>query len=181
MNNKGLTTIQTFIFIFFAFLGIVFLGVLMFGFDLINTNLGQDVEVGQVNLQYATNQTFGKISDALVDNGDTIGIVFLLSMSVFMILNGYVVGRKFPKAWIIVDIFILVFCFLGSVYIQQTFDTLINSTTYFNIFGDSLPNSSGFILNLPFISVILGVLIMIFTYAGLNKEGETQTNVLGYG
>lgn len=182
MNKKGLTTVQTFLFIFFGFLGIVFLGLAVLSFNIININLGQDVMIGQVNLQNATNQTFGKISNGFIDNADNMGVILLLGMALLMIGQGYVVGKKWPKAWIVVDIFILVFAVLGAVYISQTFNTLINSTSYFNVFGDNLPNSSAFILNLPYISAILGILIMIFTYSGINREGDqTQTNVLGYG
>lgn len=182
MNKKGLTTIQTFLFIFFGFIGIVFLGLAVFGFNLVNTYLGQDVDIGQVNLQNATSLTFGKISNAFIDNADYYGIILLLGMAVLMIGQGYVVGKRWPKAWIVVDIFILVFAVVGAVYISQTFNTLINSTSYFSVFADNLPKSSGFVLNLPYIVAILGVLIMIFTYAGINNtEGEPQTTVLGYG
>lgn len=180
-NKKGMTTIQIFLFIFAAFLGIILLGIAMWGFDLVNDNLGIDVNVGQVNLQNVTNQTFGKVSNAFVDNGDTIGIILLLGMCLFMIVNGYVIGQKYPKLWIVIDIFILVFAFVLAVYISQTYSTLINSSSILSIYEDSLPNSSTFVLNLPLVISIVGILIMIVTYAGIRKDEEQETTVLGYG
>lgn len=180
MNKKGLTSGQTFLFIFFGFLGILFLGLALLGFNLVYQYIAIDTDIGQVNLQNITNQTFGKINTAFTDSADNMGIILLLGMALLMIGNGYFIGKKFPKAWVIIDIFLLVFAVLGAVYVAQTFDTIINSTSYFNIYGDSLPKSTAFILNLPYIVAILGVLIMIFTYAGISKNEEPEPNVLGY-
>jgi hypothetical protein len=171
-DKKGLSTIQLFLFIFASFFGIVFLGLAIWGFDLVKTNLGVDVMIGQVNLQNATNQTFGMISDAMVTNGDTIGVILLLGMCLLMIMNGYYFGSKYPKFFLIIDIFVIIFAFLLAVYISQAYETLINSSSIFSFYADDLPKSSTFILNLPLIISIVGVLIMIVSYAGIKKDDQ---------
>ena len=170
MNKKGISTIQLFLFIFVAFLGILFLGLAMWGFDLVNDALSQDVEVGQVNMLNVTNSTFGQLNTAFLDLGDSLGIILILSMAVFMFINAYFLGKRIPKLFIVLDIFILIFAFLLSVYISQSYELVINSSSILSIYGDNLPKSSAFILNLPLYVGIIGVLIMIFTYAGLRKS-----------
>lgn len=172
MNKKGMSTVQIFLFIFFAFFGIVFLGLAVWGFDLVKTNLGVDVMIGQVNLQNATNLTFGMISDGLKTNADTLGVILILGMCLLMIMNGYYFGSKYPKFFLVIDIFIIVFAFLLAVYISQAFDTLINSSSLFSFYEEDLPNSARFILNLPLVVSIIGVLIMIVSYAGIKKDDQ---------
>lgn len=185
-NKRGMTTLQIFFFIFACFFGIVFLGLAIWSFSLVHNVLGIDVMVGQVNLGNATNSTFGQIATAFSDNGDALGIVFMLGMVILMIVNGFFLGSKYPRLFIILDIFILVFAFILAVYISQTYNTLINSSAFFSFYADDLPKSSTFLLNLPIFVSIIGVLIMIVSYAGIKKDpnveqyGETPT-VLGYG
>lgn len=179
MDKKGLATLQMFVFVFFAFLGIIFLGLAMWGFNLISTNIGVDIDVGNVNLQNVTNQTFGRLNAAFLDMGDSIGIILILGMCLLMIVNGYFLGSRIPVLFFIIDFFIIIFVFLLSVYISQSYDTLINSTSLLSIYGDNLPKSSAFILKLPLVCSIVGVLIMIVTYAGFKKDdGEIADKII---
>lgn len=178
MNKKGLSTLQLFAFIFISFFIVMFLGLGVWGFNLVYDNLALDVDVGQTNLKNITDATFGKVNSAFTQTADTIAVVLLLGMAIVMILSGYVLGEKYPKIMIGIDIIILVFCFIVSIYISQTFDTYINSNEYFTLYADNLPKSSAMILNLPYYIGVIGVLIMIFSYA-ITKPRE-ETSVYGY-
>lgn len=180
MNKKGLTTFQIFLFIFLAFFVAIALGLMLFGSNLITETLGQDVEVGQVNLQNVTQDTIGRLNTAFFDNADTIGIVIILGMCLLMILNAYFLGGTTPKLFLIFDIFILVFAFILAVYVSQTYSLLINSTTYFNLFMTDLPKVSKFVLNLPLYLSTIGVLIMIITYSGIGRDVQKEVDVYGY-
>lgn len=184
MKNKrgiqGPVTIQMFLFVIVAFLAIIFLGLYVFVFDLVTTNIGIDVDVGQVNLQDVTNQTLGKLNIALGLNADILGVILLLMMAVMMILNGFFLGRENSRLWIIGDIFILVFVFILSVYIAQIYSTFINSTTLLDVYINDLPKSSKFILNLPIYIATIGALIMIVSYSAINETQRGQANVLGF-
>lgn len=180
MNKKGSVIIQLFIFVFAVFFIGLFLGLTLWGFNLVNDVLDQDVEVGQVNLGEINALTFGKINTGFIANADTIGIVVLLGMCLLMILNGYFFGSKYPKFFLAIDILILVFVFITSVYLSQVYEVFINSTTLFDLFKDDIPKTSKFILNLPTIIATIGSLIMIVSYSGLRKAEQNRgTNIYG--
>ena len=174
MNKKGSNIIQMFIFVFVAFFIAVFLGIALLSFNLIDDALDQDVEMGQVNLADINDLTFGKINLGFVANADTIGIIILLGMCLLMILNGYFFGSKYPKFFLALDILILVFVFMVSVYLSQVYELFIDSAALFDLFKDDIPKTSKFILNLPAIIGTLGALIMIVSYSGLKKQEQNR-------
>jgi len=183
-NKKGSTVVWAFIIIFVALLVAIGLGVTVYSFNLVTQTIGQDVDIGQVNLQEVTNSTLGQINTGMLTNADTIGIVFLLGMILLMVLNGYYIGSKNPKLFFVIDIFLLALFFIPSIYVSQVYETFINSATVFSdTFINTIPKTSKFILNLPVIIGTAGVLTMILSYAGIRKDEETEgdgANVLGY-
>lgn len=177
MINKRGTSIGWGLVVMFASLLIaIFLGVGVFLFDLTNSMLSQDIDLGNgVNLKTISDATFGQINTGLVQNADTIGIVLLFGMVLFMMVNGYFLGNSYPKIFIIVDLFLLIMFFIPAGYIAWVYEIFINSTdiltpTYIN----TLPKTSKFILNLPIIMGTAGIITMILTYSKLrkNKGGE---------
>ena len=182
-NKKGSAVIDGFVIIFLSLLLAIFLGLAVYGFNIVTETLGQDVDIGQVNLKNVTDTTFGQINTGLINNADTIGIIMLLSMIVFMMLNGYFLGSRNPKLFFVVDIFLLALFFIPSIYVAQVYEMFINSSTVFgSTFIDIIPKTSKFILNLPTIVATAGILTMILSYAGIkkgNREGD-GSNVQGY-
>lgn len=172
-NKKGLSSVGVFTFIFAAFFVILFLGIILFIFTQINSVLDQDLDIGQVNLQDVNDQTFGQINTAFVNNADNLGIIAIFGMALLMILNSFVIGREYPKIFLMIDFIILIAVFIVAVYLSQTYDTYIHAFNLLEtIYVDDLPKSSTFVLKLPWIVGTLGALIIIFTYSGLNKENE---------
>lgn len=179
-SKKGMSTFYLFLFIFVVFFLAVFLGLALWGFSVINDILDQDIEIGQVNLREINNQTFGAINQGFVNNADLVGILLILGMCLVMIFNGYYVGSKYPKLFLVVDLLILVFVFITSVYIQQVYSIFINSADMLSaVYIDGLPKTSTFILKLPYFIGTLGALIMIVSYSGIKKR-EGEPRVYGY-
>lgn len=180
-DKKGLAVIDLFVFSGYVLVIIMFLGLAMLIFSLINTYLGQDVDIGNVNLQNATEDTFGKLSSALVNYGDSLGISLIFGMVIFMIGNAYFTSENYPKLMIVIDIIILVVAFIFAIYISQGYNYLITAETdgILDIYVDSLPKSSSFLLNLPAYIGVIGALVMIFSYTGFRRNSE-EPNVLGY-
>lgn len=178
MNKQATAMVGIMMYIFLTFFAILFLGLYVFGFSLISDQLNTDVDVGQVNLRDANQQTFGALSDALVLNADILGIVILLGMTLVMILNGYFTAGRHNILWLVIDFFVLIFAFILSVYIAQVYDLVINSTALLDVYINSMPKSSKFILNLPIIVSTVGALTMVATYAPIRKS--RATNVLGF-
>ena len=180
-NKKGSSVIWGFVIMFVAFFVAIFLGITVYTFNVVNTVLSQDVEIGQVNLANVTARTFGQINTGMLDNADTIGIILLLGMCLLMILNGYFFGKNNLKLFFIVDIFLLALFFIPAVYISQLYEIFINSSTVFqSTFIDIIPKTSKFMLNLPTIIGSVGVITMIISYIGIKKEDDEGVNVLGY-
>lgn len=180
MNKKGSNIIQMFVFVFAVFFIALFLGLTLFVFNTVDDALGQDIDIGQVNLKDINDLTLGKMNTGFVTNADTIGIVVLLGMCLLMIFNGYFFGSKYPKLFLALDILILIFVFILSVYISQVYELFINSTDLFVVFKDDIPKTSKFVLNLPSIIATVGALIMIVSYSGLRRE-ERNKEINFYG
>jgi len=182
-TKKGSSMVWGFVIIFVSLLLAVFLGITVYTFNIVNNTLAQDVEIGQVNLKNVTGTTFGQINTGIINNADTIGIMLLLGMLMLMIFNGYYMGSNNPKLFIVVDIFILALFFIPSIYVSQIYNTFITSSTVFQTtFTDIIPKTSRFLLNLPTIIGITGIITMVLTYAGIKKDGSQGegVNVLGY-
>lgn len=178
-NKQGMATLKIFIFCFYAFLIIMGIGIAVLMFNLINDALDEDIQMGQVNLQDANNQTFGQLTNAMTTNADVIGMAVIFGMMILMMLNAFVVGKRSKKLMLVADVFILVFAFILSVYISQIFEIFINSSSILDVFINDMPDSSKFILTLPLIVSTLGVILMILSYTGIN-QGVKEVNVLGY-
>lgn len=179
INKKGLSTIGIFPFIFYFFFIAIFLGITILIFNSVSEGLDHDVYIGQVNLAEINNQTFRQFEIALTDKADMLGIVLLLGMCLMLFMNAFLTGRNYPKLFMIIDIFIIIFAFILAVYISQIYETFINSTDILtDIYINNIPNASKFILNLPLIVSTLGVIIMILTYSQMNRK-EREANVLG--
>lgn len=181
-GKKGLTTFMLIIFAFIVLLGVIMLGFALWSFNLIDDSMDVDVDIGNVNLADANNQTIGQIRDAFDSYADSIGVILIFGMAVSMILAGYIFGRRSSKLWIPIDFFILIFVFIIAVYFSQVYSFFINADPLISaIYIDSIPKTSKFLLHLPLYVSTLGIFIMIATYAikGRGQE-EGVTNVLGY-
>lgn len=183
-NKKGTSLVWGLVIIFSSLLMAIFLGITVYSFNLVNTVLSEDVDIGQVNLKTVSEATFGQINSGLVGNADTIGIIILLGMCLMMIINGYYIGSKNPKLFFVIDIFLLALFFIPAIYVSQIYETFINSSTVFqSTFIDTIPKVSKFMLNLPEIIASVGVITMILSYAGIRKDDDVvggDVSVLGY-
>lgn len=184
INKRGSAVVPAFLIMFVALLFAIFLGLTVYSFSIINDVLSQDVNIGQVNLAEVTGYTFGQITTGMLNNADTIGVIFLIGMLLLMMMNGYYVASKNPKLFFIIDIFLLALFFIPAIYISQIYDTFIQSSTVFqSTFIDTIPKVSKFLLNLPVILATTGIITMILSYSGIRKDDQTGgdgANVLGY-
>lgn len=175
-NKKGFVNIFLIMFVLLAFLGIVLLGVVVLFMDILDDSLDVDLEMGSVNLRDANAATIGQVADGFNVNADFMGIGLIFGMIIGMIGSAYILRGQFPRLFIIVDILVILVSYIIAVYLAGTFDTLINSTTILNIYEVNMNNSSTFILNLPNIVGIVGVLVMIFSYIPFPKS-QSEANI----
>lgn len=167
------------VFVIVSMLILIGIGMAVFVMNIITENLAVDVDIGQVNLKNVTDDTLGQIDSAFTDNADKISIAVLLGMIILMFGNAYYFGQKLPKLFIILDIFLLVFFFIVSVYVAQNYEIFINASDILDVYINDMPLSSAFILNLPIYVSIIGVIIMILSYAGVRKLEQSGDVNLG--
>ncbi len=173
-NKRGFVTLEIFIFIFTILIWIILLGIFGLISSLIDTNLDIDVEVGQVNLGNITQQTFGQINAGLIVNLDILGYIIIFGLILNMFVSAYLFRGKNPRLFIIIDIVLLVFAYILAVYVSNTYEILINSTSLLNIYINNMAKSSTFLLRLPTFVSIIGVVMMVLSYAGFPRDTEKE-------
>jgi hypothetical protein len=171
-NKKGqMNTMMILGFIFICFFAIIFLGVLLYlGLTVDSVMSGINIKVGNINFNESYNQTMAPALNKLISNADYSGIGLLFGMIIVMLICGYKF-RTSKRLFILIDLLIIVVCFIISVVIQNYYNYIINiNADLYNIYTNYLPKSSTFILRLPIIISIIGVLILIVSYATINKK-----------
>jgi len=177
MNKKGIVSFGIFKSLILFLLIAIFLGISVYTFSTISGYMGQDIEIGQVNLGEISNQTLGVISSGFVNSADTLGIVVLLSMCILMLGTAYF-SQGHHKIMIVVEIFIIIFTFVGAVYISNTYNTYITAFSGIDdVYSETLHKTSKFVLTLPIVTIVIGALMIILSYGLRRKE---EINVLGY-
>lgn len=182
INKKAQSTIMMIIMVIALFFSVILLLVVGITSVSINTALDQDVDMGQVNLAEVNADTFGKFNEMVVINADWWGISLIFGMIIGLFLSSYVVRGKFPKWGIILDIFIIIFVFLVSLYISSTYQILIDALAAADItfLEDYAIKTSMFTLNLPIFVVIIGVIMMILFHSSIPKRTEEKIQSGGY-
>lgn len=148
----------------------------------INSALDIDVDMGQVNLQEVNANTFGKFNEMVVNNADWWGISLIFGMILGLFLSAYVLRNRFPKWGMILDIFIILFVFLVSLYISSIYQTLLDSLASAGItfLEDHVTKTSMFVLNLPVFVVIIGAIMMILFHSSIPKKTEERIQEGGF-
>ena len=88
----------------------------------------------------------------------------------------YMLRSRFPKWGMILDIFIIIFVFIISLYISASYQTLLDSLASADItfLEDYTTKTSMFVLNLPIFVSIIGVIMMILFHSSIPKKSEER-------
>lgn len=162
-----------------AIMLVIILGIMVYGFDLVNTSFNSiDFTIGNTSFNESYQQTLSQgVSAMRITVPRTVGLGVLFGMIIVMFLIGYF-APKIDPLWILLDIFVLIFCeiivFIGS----QSLSNLINSSPKFlEIYGSgSLYEAATFVLNLPVYLPIIGVLVMVATYIMNKNQNKKELN-----
>lgn len=171
-NKKGLATIGIFEFIIVAFLILIVIGLFVYSFNYISSTLNINQMIGKVNMSEASSNTIGQINNAILNKINLIGIFLLFGMVIGLFVNAYFTRDEYPKIFIFIDIILLIMAYILAVYVSNSYETIINISPFDTIFKTNMAQPSYFLLHLPLISVIIGIIIMIITYSGIpfNRE-----------
>ncbi len=179
-TKKGVATANIFPFIILAFIAILVFGIFLYTYNAItNSFLNSGVEMaGQVNLTNATQNTMGKINTAMLNQANLISIIFLFAIVFAMFIIAYLTRDKSPAIFFVLDLLIIIFAYILAVYISNSYETILNSIPFQSIFISNLNLATTFLLQLPKITVIVGVITMIISYSAIPKTKEEE--VAGY-
>lgn len=179
MDKKGLSpNILLFVFSFFAFFIVMFLGIWAYGINTLDNTFSQiDIQIGNVSFNDTYNDTMRPSLQVAQEQVDSLGLVLLFGMIIVMILIGFF--TKGNKMWIVYDVIIIVIAFFLAVQLSIGFNDYIGTNTELNqIHADLLPKTSGLLLDLPYLIVIVGALVGIVTY-GIKRKRKQEPNVFG--
>lgn len=145
-------------------------------------SLHQDVEIGQVNLQNVTEDSFGYFKTMYINSAEWWGLSIIFGMVIGIFLTSYLTRNSIPKWGIILDIFIIIGTFILCLYISGIYADLLESMATANetFLEDYTPKTSMFILNLHIFSVIIGAIAMFLFHSTIPKKKEEEYQSGGY-
>jgi len=162
-----------------AFVIIFFLGLWAYSHALLTDALiGVNPQMaGNVNISIVADDTFGEMNRAMATGIKPLSITLIFGMILMMLLVAYFI-RDDPPVMLIVDFFILVLSVIFSVYIANSFETLLTGYPFSSTLL-SMKASSWIILNLPTVVTVIGILIMIVSYLGVVRRRGIGSRIIG--
>lgn len=170
-DKKGQSPLSLFRFMIISFLAVVFFGGLIFAVGLLN-NAFEDIgehneinsgQIGYVNLTKAGQDTFGKFNQSIQGlRMVAITIIFSEIMLVF-IFNAF---TKTHPALFIMWILIVFLAVMFSAPISNAYESLLQQGIYDGIL-ESFTGSNYFLLNLPTIVLMVGIIGGIFMFVNI--------------
>ena len=182
INRRGQSTLLMVFLLIALFISTILLLVGGLVTTQINSALDIDVDMGQVNLREINALTFGKFNEMVINNADWWGMSLIFGMILGLFLSSYILRGRLPKWGIILDIFIILFVFIISLYISSVYQTLLDSLASAGItfLEDHVTKTSMFVLNLPVFVVIIGVIMMILFHSSIPRRTEEKIQEGGF-
>lgn len=166
-NKKGYTTVMIIFATIIALAVIVGLATVSFGAGLIDETMTEiNFDLGNQSFGEEYNQTLKPALNSIEITGPkmmSIGII--LGMVLVCLAIAYVTPNR-HKLWILLDVGVLIIAEIFAVAIRDMFrDNIMNmSPEFYNIFITTLSSGSKWILQMPIITPVIGVLMILVTY-----------------
>jgi hypothetical protein len=178
-NKKGFTTIAVIGVIAIAIIALVLFAAMSFGagkfnevFSSINLTLGNQT----FNETYHDGMK-GAFTSLEVTGPKLMSIGLILGMVLICLSIAYFSYTR-SKLWILLDIPILIIAEMFAVGIRDMFrDNILNLTPeLYQVFITTLSQGSKWVLNMPTIIPIIGVVMILITYLFNKNKTEDQSN-----
>lgn len=177
-NKQGQITFMVIFLVVMSLIIMTTLGITTWTFGIVDDELRSfDFDIGIENLswQETYNKTLGiGLESASTTSPQLMSIGLLIGMILVMMFVAYHAEAK-NKLWILLDIGILIVAEILAALVVSSFYQVMNITPeLLDIYSNTLSAGSKFVINLPIIAPIVGVLIMIITHIAnkLKKEEE---------
>jgi hypothetical protein len=120
----------------------------------------------------AVSKTITPVNNAM--QGLTIiSFILILSLGLGLIVEAYYIKRH--PILFIVHLFIYIAAIIGSLYIANEYESLMGSGVLSNTLFH-FKASSYLILNLPWVTAILGIIGIIIMFISLNRDPEMKSS-----
>ncbi len=177
-NKRGVTTITLVVLIFtcLALMGILGTGIWMA--TLVDESISSlDIQVGNQSFQGIYNETLKLGIDPLITTmPQIISMGVMLGLVILMMLIGYF-SKGIGRMWILLDIVFLIVAEAIAASVSSGFVSFMNSDpALLTIYSTTLSTPATFLINLPTIIPIIGILIMLATYIKVKKEKGDVTS-----
>lgn len=176
LNKKGYTTISLVLLIIFALVLMIILVATSWGFSLVDDSLSQlDFNVTGNTTFNGTYQT--TLRPGIIAMETTVPVIISSGVLLGMVLSLMLVGynmKKISRLWVLLDIAFIILATAVASLVSSNYTTFINSDSAILIVaGTTLSAGSKYIVNLPLIIPIVGVLVMLATHL-ITREKEEQ-------
>jgi hypothetical protein len=164
-NKRGQITFMLIFFVIASLITMIVLGLSSWTFGIVDEQLrSMDFELGNISWNETYNETLGLgLGAASTTSPQLISIGLLFGMILTMMFVGYYAGAK-DKMWILLDIGILIVVEILAGISVSSFYSIMNMTPeLLDVYSNTLSAGSKFVINLPIIAPIVGVIIMIMT------------------
>lgn len=164
-NRRGQLTLMLIFFVIASLATMIVLGLSSWTFGMVDEQFrSMDFELGNISWNETYNQSTGVFLEAATTTAPQMASIGLLfGMIIAMMFVGYYSGTK-NKLWILLDIgIIIVVEALASLSVSSFYGIMNISPELLDVYSITLSAGSKFIINLPVIVPIVGVLIMIMT------------------
>ena len=174
MNNKGIEQLTLmFRFIVVSFLAVVLFAGLLWATGLLNTQF-HDIGVAnegsslKVNLTKAAETTFGQMNNS----AQALRLVAIcLIFSEILLVFVFSAFQRTHPALFIVWVFIVFFAVMLAAPVSNAYESLLQQNLYGGLL-ESFTGGTWFLLNLPWIVLLVGIIGGIFMFINLVKNRE---------
>jgi len=180
MKNKKGSTNKIFYGIGFALVFILAIGVFAYFSNQLNTAL-MSVEglIGQVNFSESVSNTWGKFNTGLLNSLNFMGLSLIFGMFGGLVLNAYFNRERRPTIFFIGDLLIIFIAFIFSGYVSDSYVEIIGVGELSTIFVDNMNLVAKAMINLPILTLVFGIIIMIISFSGIPLS-RNETQMAGY-
>lgn len=172
VNKRGVTMFGLIVICFVAVFFLIGLAIISFSVGKVDDTVSTiNFSIGNTSFNQQYNESLKPALNVLENNfPQQASVAVLIGMILCLLLVAYKAPTN-GKMWIIYDIFIMIVAEIFAVAISTYFQsTILNiSPDLFNIFTTTLSGGSRWIISLPIVIPVTGVLILVVSYI-LKKE-----------
>lgn len=156
------------VFVIIGFIVLLFFASWMYGHNLITTTLIESTPstIPGVNISEAAEDTFG-VANSSLGGLRSLAFIIIFGMALSIIMSNFLI--KAHPAFFIVYIFVIVIAIVLSVFVSNTYETLMTSNTLGTTLS-SFTAGSFIMLQLPVVTAVVGVFGAIFLFIGIIRD-----------